>query len=127
MASKGCMTPNWPPSSSTTRTSRARMRSFTRVRSVARKLRSAINPPPERHPGATPAHPGPDGRRRGTQGDDYSMRCARGETGTRRLRLTFSHCAVLRGWSGSIVGKLVVYPQAFVYVSKHTACENRRL
>jgi len=45
-ASYGCMTPSWPPSSSITRTSRARIRSFTRVRSLCcRKLRSAIFPP----------------------------------------------------------------------------------
>ena len=45
-ASYGCMTPSWPPSSSITRTSRARIRSLTRVRSLCcRKLRSAIFPP----------------------------------------------------------------------------------
>jgi hypothetical protein len=45
MASNGCMTPSWPPSSSITRISRARIRSLTRIRSLCRKLRSAISPP----------------------------------------------------------------------------------
>src|SRR5260370_16604349 len=45
MASNGCMTPSWPTSSSITRISRALIRSLTRMRSLCRKLRSAIRPP----------------------------------------------------------------------------------
>ena len=46
MASNGCITPSWPPSSSITRISRARILSFTRIRSLCcRKFRSAIIPP----------------------------------------------------------------------------------
>src|SRR5689334_5911782 len=39
------MTPNCPPSSSITRTSRARIRSLMRIRSACRKFLSAIKPP----------------------------------------------------------------------------------
>src|SRR5438552_7548014 len=39
------MTPSWPPSSSITRISRALIRSLMRMRSLCRKLRSAISPP----------------------------------------------------------------------------------
>jgi hypothetical protein len=45
MASNGCITPSWPPSSSITLTSRARIRSLIRIRSACRKFLSAITPP----------------------------------------------------------------------------------
>ena len=45
MASNGCITPSWPPSSSITLTSRARIRSLMRIRSACRKFLSAITPP----------------------------------------------------------------------------------
>ena len=56
-ASNGCITPNCPPSSSITRTSRARIRSLIRVRSACRKFRSAINPPKKKRHPETGSHP----------------------------------------------------------------------
>lgn len=75
------MTPSCAPSSSMTRTSRARIRSFTRMRSLCRKLRSAINPPQTdkaQFPDAGTA-PIPSPLRKNAQGrvSKYSMRVAR--------------------------------------------------